>query len=60
MPNPVPVALTDLIATLAELLLVKRSDWVTGLPTFTSPKLTTDGATLRAVVEPAPFRLPTN
>jgi hypothetical protein len=50
------VALTDLIATLAELLLVKRSDCVTGLPTFTLPKLTTDGATLRAVVDPAPFK----
>ncbi len=58
MLNPLPVALTDLIATLAEPPLVKRSGWVTGLPTFTLPKPMTDGVTLRRLVDPVPFRLP--
>src|SRR5208283_4976641 len=52
MLNPLPVALTDLIATLAEPPLVKRSGCVTGLPTLTLPKLTTDGVTLRRLVDP--------
>src|ERR1700675_2935839 len=59
MLNPVPVTLADLIATLAEPPLVNRSDWLTGLPTLTLPKPTTDGVTLRRLVDPVPFRLPT-